>query len=493
MKKFTKENIKIRLTEPPPTLFGKLNGGEVYDEFSKARLPDRATPTIEANIRNSGYKNVKTVHAKKGVYSKKDMYDMFNSDVLLIGYITRTANQSLELIKLSRRKNPQQLIIVGGPHSTFTPREAINAGANIEVGREGEIVIREILKEYLKKGTISNNITPIRKLLTEEELNNLPHPYYDKETRNHANIGVIETTRGCPNNCDFCEVTQFYGGIYRRKSIEWIVKERKRINNMFKGNVYFFTDDNIVGNLDHKNPIVVKKSIDRFRELSYAFRKNGFNKSFNIAQITSKGAYFPEVIEGLKELGIDMLCIGLESMNPETLKELGKPYSVCENQDAVIIYRKSGLRVHGMIMIGPKDGRSYIKWLSKWINNNLDSVQIFPVVDLPGTKFSKRMSEEGRILSSKYYLRDGHHVVIKPDKNLPKNERMTAYEQQIEIVKMYKKFYSFKNSFKRFIRAKHKKVSLGLLLYTLFGGVRKIANSKQSKAHLKFLKRLDGF
>ena len=128
------------------------------------------------------------------------------------------------------------------------------------------------------------------------------------------------------------------------------------------------------------------------------------------------------------------------------------------------------------------DTKEVYKETLSWMNNNLNSMQLFPIVPGKGTRFHKRMEEEKRILSNDWSLYDGHHVLIRP-------KNFTPYELQNKIIEAYKNFYSVKNTIKRLRNSPNKRLALGLMTYTnLFGGISKIVNSNQMKSHLEFLK-----
>jgi radical SAM superfamily enzyme YgiQ (UPF0313 family) len=496
-KKLSKKHSSVRIFELPAYPFGKLSGRLCSDEYSRVKLPARAAHTLEGVLRADGWENVRTInpvfHGDNGELTTENWSEGINADYLLIGCITRTALQTLEFTKKLKTINPGQIAILGGHHPTFMTQEVFENKGDVVVLREGEKTVLEVMNRALEdryelgdiKGIVFRNQngeiirTKRRKFLTPEGLSEVPLPYYDEITRRKASVAVVEMTRGCPNSCDFCDVTQFNGGIYRRRSIESSINRFRQAQEMGKRTV-FITDDNIVGDLDNKDERVVRASIDYFVELSYALKEHGLDKTFNIAQITAAGARHPEVINALKRIGVDRVCVGLESRNPATLECLGKPYSAQENDDAVKTYRDAGLLVLGMMMIGPDDGKEYLRELSDWSVKNLDFAQFFSAGHLPGTEFEKQMRAENRIISDDYYLRDGHHVIIYPNE-------ITPYEQQLGVINLYNEFYSVKNSFKRLLSSPHKRVSFEILLYTFLGGVRKVSKSEQMKEHLKLL------
>lgn len=481
MKKLSKNSL-VTLVELPATLFGILNGEVGFDIYSQFKMPARAIHVLEGVLRQDGWKNTFSLNPifneKRGKLTSNDFKRIFNSDFLLISAITRTAPQSQELARLYKLKNPKGIIIAGGPDSTFRIEDWLNF-VDIVVRGEGEKTILELMNCIIKGGNLKeikgiaykeNNkvmITTPQELLTSEELSKLPHPYYSNFIKSKINAGVIETSRGCPNNCDFCTVTKIYGRQYRSKSMDYIFQELKRTEKM--GTALFFSDDNFIA--------IPSKSMALLEQIV----KNKMNKRTSVAQTTIKIADNPKLMRALKKANINALCIGIESINDETLKSLGKPYTAEQNKKAIKILKKAGFWVHGMMMLGgdgdtPKTLNETLKWAKK----NLDSVQFFSPIPVPGTPFFDRMEKEKRILNKIWYLYDGNHVILKP-------KHFTPYQLQKTIYWMYEDFYSIKNSIKRLILSKNKKLAFSILLYAHLKG-RKIIYNPQSQQHLAFLK-----
>lgn len=482
MRKITKQS-QITLVELPPTLFGKINGGISFDIYSRSKLPSRALPILEGILRYNKWQDAKSINPnfnkKRGILTSEDFKRIFSSDVLLISSITRTSQQSQELARLYKLNNPQGITIAGGPDPTFRIKDWLNYVDIVVIG-EGEKTLLELMNRLIKspedldaiRGIAFKKeekiiITKPRELLTSTELSQLPHPFYDKNIRKKITSGVIETSRGCPNNCDFCTVTKVYGRQYRVKSIDYILEELKRTKNI--GNYLFFSDDNLIA--------IPSKSI----ALLNAITKNNLNKKYSGAQATIKIADNPELMQALKKANINALCIGIESINNETLKELGKPYTAEQNKKAIKILKKAGFWIHGMMILGGEgDTPESLKETLEWANKNLDSVQFFSPIPIPGTPFYNKMEEQKRILTKKWYLYDGQHVIVKP-------RNFTPYELQKTIFNMYEDFYSLKKALKRLKHSKNKALALGILIYAKFSG-RKMLYNPQTLQHLEFLK-----
>jgi len=264
MRKITKQS-RLILVELPPTQFGIYNGNPGYDIYSKFRLPARALHLLQAVLIRGGWKNVELLnpiyHGKNKMLTEENEKSIFNSDILCVSSISRTSPQSIELIKKYKSANLDGIVIAGGFDPSFRKEEWLKAGADFVIFGEGEITLSQLTERLthekrqfddidglaFKKGN-KIIINQPRKLLDSNELGNLPLPYYDKQTREKTVTVVMETTRGCPNACDFCTVTEFYGRKYREKPLDYVIKGLKDIKDI--GSLIFFTDDNFTANPD---------------------------------------------------------------------------------------------------------------------------------------------------------------------------------------------------------------------------------------------------
>jgi len=488
MRKITKQS-RIVLVELPPTQFGIYNGDPGYDVYSRTNLPARALHSLQAILIRDGWQNVQPInplyHGKNKRLTEENERAIFSSDILGVSSITRTSPQTIELIKKYKSANPDGIVIAGGFDPSFRKEEWLKAGADFVVIGEGEITLSQLTERLTYEKAQFNDIaglafkkgkeiviTKPRRLLAPDELGNLPLPFYDKQTRAKIFATVMETTRGCPNACDFCTVTKFYGRMYRQKPLDYVIKGLKDIKNM--GKLVFFTDDNFAANPE------------RTIELCERIAKGGLYRRKSFAQVTVKIADNPELLKALKKAGIDILCVGIESINEDTLRYYKKPYSAQQNKENIQTLRKAGFWIHGMMMVGGDgDTPKSLKEDFEWMKRNLDSVQLFAPSPFPGSDFSKRMKDEGRIITNDFSLYDAQNVVIRP-------KNFSAFELQKAINKMYEEFYSFRESFRRWKTSPLKDVTFALYVYThLLGGIKKTLYSPQSIKHLEFLKGLN--
>lgn len=486
MRKITKQS-PVTLVELPPTQFGIYNGDAGYDVYTKFRTPPRALPYLHAVLLADGWQNVQQMspvyHGNNGRLTPENERRIFGSEVLGVSAITRTSPQSIELIKRYKQNNPQGIVIAGGFDPTFRKEDWLNSGTDIVVIGEGERTFSELMKRLSKDSYQLEDIRGIafkreneirtaerRALLTSDELGELPHPFYDSQLKSGVRIITAETTRGCPNRCDFCSVTEFYGGKFRTKPLAYILDQLNDVKNI--GKDLFFTDDNLVGN--------PKRAVQLLEEIA----SHNLNTRLQSAQCTIRAAESQELIDALKKANIRGLYIGIESINDAALGgSLAKPYTAKQNRENIRRLREEGFWVHGMMIVGSdEDDSEVLSETSEWVNKNLDSLQLFPPTPLPGTPLWNKIQTEDRILTKDFSLYDCQNVVFRP-------KNFTPFELQTKIYEMYKSFYSPLNVAKRLPKCPMKLLSLGIFSYLyLFGGKNGVLYSPQSLKHLDFLK-----
>ncbi|MBI2124725.1 radical SAM protein [Candidatus Pacearchaeota archaeon] len=485
MGKISKKS-SVTFVELPPTQFGILNGEPGYDIYSHIKIPARAIHVLEGVLKADGWENVESInplfHGEGRKLSKENFNRIFSSDILGISAITRTSPQSVELAKMHKANNPKGIIIFGGSDSKFRAAEYLEGGADIVVMGEGEKTIRSVM-ERLENGADLGDVDGIAfkangkltiakpaELMSPDELSRLPHPYYDKKVRVGVHTAVVETSRGCPHNCNFCSVTMNYGSRYRTKSVEYSAEEFKRTKDM--GRLYFISDDNFAGNRKH-----TKELLEQLIERGITRSKKNLH-----VQITAKAAKDSELLGLMKRAGVSTVYIGFESIVDASLNDMSKASNATENKAAARIFRDFGFWVHGMLVPGTdSDTPETLKETLSWAKKSLDSVQFFPLTPLPGTPLMHKMKEEKRILTDDLSLYDAQHVVI-----IPKN--FTPYKLQRQVYDMYEEFYSVKESARRLFRAPQKQNAFKIIAYALSKGIKSILYNKQSLQHLEFLK-----
>jgi radical SAM superfamily enzyme YgiQ (UPF0313 family) len=366
----------------------------------------------------------------------------FEPDLVCLSTISSTAPRAYELADFYRQRGKP--VVMGGAHTSFLPREGLEHADYVICG-EGEGALPELVEALthggdpsgiqnlcLRQGetTIQN---PWRPLV--EDLDALPIPDYSlihgwKGLRGRGYVSIA-TSRGCPFNCSFCSVILLFGRKHRVNSVDRIITEIRQ--NGLQASHIFFCDDNFTANRA------------RTKELCHRIIRENLKIEWS-AQVRVEAAKDPELLELMARSGCYVVFVGLESINPATLKAYNKSQTVEGIKEAVVNFHHYGIKVHGMFVFGAEDDhyqviRDTVK-VSRQLD--LDSLQYLILTPVPGTAFFQEMEAQNRIICRDWSQYDGHHTVFQP-------RQFTPYELQMETNRAMKKFYSWPSVLKRLV------------------------------------------
>lgn len=347
----------------------------------------------------------------------------FDREVDLVGItvMTAAAPRAYEIADTFRKRGVK--VVLGGMHPTALPEEAIQHADAVVIGEaEGiwERVIEDFNRGTLKKFYSSDN---------RPDLSNLPLPRRDllKDGAYFAK-NTVQTTRGCPFDCSFCSVSNFFGRTYRMRPVKDVIKEIEGL----KGKFIAFLDDNIVGNLRYAKEL--------FRALIPERKWWAGQASLNFVKDR-------EVLKLLKESGCKFLFIGFESLSQANLREIGKKFNIVSKfKEAVKKIHDYGIGVEGAFVFGfDNDDKDVFKRTLEFVNKaRIDFAQFGILTPFPGTRLYKKLEEENRIIDRDWAKYDIDHVVFKP--------KLMSPEELCEGTGwVLKNFYSYKSILKRIL------------------------------------------
>lgn len=308
-------------------------------------------------------------------------FQYYDADFVGFTAFSSTVSRAYDLAKLYRDRGIPT--VIGGIHASMCPDEAGKYVDCVVIGEAESVwltVIRDFEANNLQK-TYKGALTSL--IQSPKPRRELFHPGYI--------FASIQTTRGCPMNCDFCSVTAFNGAHYRNRPIPEVIEEMKEIPQR---NI-FILDDNIVGG--------TKRSQERAIELFKAMKEAGIKKDW-IGQASLNVADNEEVLKYAAESGCRMLFIGIESEQEDQLtganKRLNLKMGVSTYDQVFRKMHKYGIAViAGFIFGWENDTRERIDHRVRFTRQCLaDSIQSTLLTPLPGTRLFERMQKEGKLV-----------------------------------------------------------------------------------------------
>lgn len=354
------------------------------------------------------------------------------ADLVGITTFTSTAARAYEIADLYRAKGIP--VVMGGIHVSSLPEEALEHADAVVIG-EAEEIWHQVISDFKQnklKGIYRGGLTDM--LQSPIPRHDLFHPGYI--------FGSIQTSRGCPMDCEFCSVPAFNGHKYRLRSVESIISEMKLIPQK----LIYFVDDNIIG-YGHEAEQHAEK-------LFRAMIDNNLNKEW-FAQASLNIAEKPRLLKLASEAGCRMLLIGIEAEKEEQLKESNKRLNlkkgVSSYKGAFRTIHKAGIAVLGAFIFGmdsdkPQDLYNRAKFIMR---SAVDVTQASILTPLPGTRLFDKLKGEGRLhtpegVSKWQYFHFGD-VVFSP-------KQMTSDELAMHMQRIYKRITSLHNLRLHFIR-----------------------------------------
>jgi anaerobic magnesium-protoporphyrin IX monomethyl ester cyclase len=329
-------------------------------------------------------------------------------------------------------QHPKLPIGIGGVHSTVVGRQVLEECEHFDfqVVGEGEFSLQEIIKSlengtgdlkdidgvfYRSDGKIIEN--PRRPLVTN--LDNIPIPsrdllrteFYHHTVPGKANAPYanIFTSRGCPFQCVFCSQHTMYGRQVRFHSIPRVIEELKQIVLDLGVKHVIFMDETLTLNRAHLFGIC--KAI---KEAELEFTWEGWTHASTITE---------EILHTMKEAGLIRLSFGIESGDPQILKEIKKGVTLEQIRTAYKLTTAAGIETRGSAMLGHPNETVRTAWNTvKFCRSIKECKQVFLniVCPYPGTELYDIAVNNRcgmRLLSTDYskYKRYGDPVISVND------------------------------------------------------------------------------
>jgi radical SAM superfamily enzyme YgiQ (UPF0313 family) len=355
-------------------------------------------------------------------------------------------------------------VVAGGPLFTAEP-DAFEEVDHLVLD-EAELTLPDFLAD-LKNGRLKK----IYRASGFCDLDHTPPPAWNLiNMKKYASMS-IQFSRGCPFNCDFCNVTILFGHRPRLKTAQQVIAELDRMYDArWRGDI-FFVDDNFIGNKRYLKTRLLPELIE--------WRKDKKGCVF-FTEASINLADDAELLDLMVEAGFDSVFIGIESPNDDSLTECQKIQN--KNRDLindVKIIQRAGLQVQGGFIVGfDSDTPSSFQQLIDFIQNSgIVTAMVGLLQAPPGTRLFDRLKKDNRLLG-KTISGDNVDGTTNIDPKMGLDRLMNGYRSIMRHIYSPKHYYrrvkvflkEFGNSkvstpmdFQRFLAFFRSSIRLGIL------------------------------
>jgi radical SAM superfamily enzyme YgiQ (UPF0313 family) len=310
-----------------------------------------------------------------------DQFSYRDADLVAITAFTSAANRAYEIASIYRGEGVP--VVMGGIHASMRPEEAGQFVDAVVVG-EVESVWNRVLEDAVAGALRPTYVGhPLDAATLGYARRDIYSPNYQ--------FATIQTSRGCPLDCDFCSVTAFNGRRYRRRPADQVLDELETID----ADLLFFVDDNIIG--------YGAASRDLALQIFRGMVERGMNKRW-FCQASVNIADDLEVLEWASRAGCRMIFLGIEAEDDEALAAVNKRLNLKRGPDAYgeIFHRihQAGIAVLGAFIFG-MDGDTPEKLFRRAeyiVHSGVDVMQCTAMTPLPGTRLFETLRRQGRLL-----------------------------------------------------------------------------------------------
>jgi radical SAM superfamily enzyme YgiQ (UPF0313 family) len=309
------------------------------------------------------------------------------ADLVILSAMIVQKQDFLNQIQEAKRRG--KLVAVGGPYPTALPEEAKSAGADYLILDEGEITL-PMFVEAIQRGDRQG----IFRITGEKpDVTNTPVPRFDLLEFDAYSEMAVQFSRGCPFQCEFCDIIVLYGRKPRTKSPEQLLAELQRLYELGWRRSIFMVDDNFIGNKRNVKLLL--------KELKPWMVEHGYPFSF-ATEASVDLAKDQELMDMMVECNFGAVFLGIETPDADSLTLTHKYQNMRDPlSDSVHAIARSGLRVMAGFIIGfdgekPGAGDRLVQFVEK---TAIPTALLSMLQALPDTALWHRLKKEGRLRS----------------------------------------------------------------------------------------------
>jgi radical SAM superfamily enzyme YgiQ (UPF0313 family) len=369
-------NVILIYPESPDTFWGFKHALKFVRK--RAYSPPLGLLTIAAMLPSGWSKRL--VDAGVTKLRKKDLEW---ADCAFISGMTVQRESARRII--TRCKEAGLRIIAGGPLFTMEHEqfEEVDHFVLNEAELTLPVFLRDLERGHAKRVYTASGFADIRKT---------PVPMWELADLSRYGTMSIQFSRGCPYNCEFCNVTSLFGHRPRTKAVRQILAELDGLYKLgWRGNV-FFVDDNLIG-----NKVCLKTEL---LPALIAWRRNKRGLLFS-TEVSINLADDEQLMQMMVEAGFGTVFVGIETPDEDSLAECSKKQNMKRNLvEDVKHMQRAGFQVHGGFIVGfdndtPGIFQRQIDFIQK---SGIVTAMVGLLQAPPGTRLHERLKRAGRLI-----------------------------------------------------------------------------------------------
>jgi len=348
--------------------------------------------------------------------------DLAWADMVMTGGMLPQRNDALRIIDMCRACDKP--VVIGGPDVTSSP--SFYSAADFQVLGEAE----EIMDDFIAAWRNGDRQGVFKAEMGKTDVTKSPTPRFDLlNLKHYLHVGV-QFSRGCPFNCEFCDIIELYGRVPRTKTTEQVLAELDALYALgYRGHVDF-VDDNLIGN---------KKALRKFLpELKQWMGKRDFPFEFS-TEASINLADDPELLTALSDTNFFAIFVGIESPDTDTLVMTQKKQNTRRSlQQSIEKIYEAGIFVNAGFIVGfDSEKGSIANGMIECIEDTAIPVCMVGLLyALPTTQLTKRLLSEGRLHPDDDPTNAGDQCTagLNFDTARPRREVLRDYKAVLEAI-----------------------------------------------------------
>ncbi len=309
--------------------------------------------------------------------------DILEADYIFLSAMIVQKESFDEVVSLAHKYN--KTVVAGGPYPTESHLEI--EGVDHFVLDEAEITLPLFLADLE-----SGNARKLYRSESKPDISLAPIPRFDLMNINDYSSMALQSSRGCPFSCEFCDIIELFGRVPRVKSPDQFVAELEALKNIgYRGSV-FIVDDNFIGN---------NRAVKNLLKAVIEWQARNKNPFTFITEASINLAHDDELMKMMVQAHFNMVFVGIETPSEDSLMQAGKSQNTkISLLDSVKKIQESGLEVSAGFILGfDNEKEDIFDRQIKFIKESaIPMAMIGLLAAIPETRLYRRLKLENRLL-----------------------------------------------------------------------------------------------